>query len=354
MSGGESIGPADAGSVLDADCVSEQSAVVGTRFVQMRVSGVHAVWGVTHGGVLLGEGVVACGAVEYLPFCRIRPVDALYSLGVVAAFGECDFSLSFVFRASLSRSFVFEKSEHVSVYEGSQLSVTVRREGNDNGKMAPLVELRCVPSFDGLYFLACVHVSLLSTLSTSASSRRLLNFCTQSDHRATAIHDPVTHTIQPSRLPPCSPFSPRHHDHHPHLGTNQPHKPSLALHPRRTTNQIQHPKPAMPRLTPLQDRQARGQPPPARPPPPSGRPASKLSTKVVPKKPDPPPVALTYAEEQRIDAAARVLGSWEALAMHASAASEVGVSSVDVSFVSVSRSFFFHLSLLSSLAFTIS
>ncbi|MCJ1315607.1 hypothetical protein MMC15_000927 [Xylographa vitiligo] len=84
----------------------------------------------------------------------------------------------------------------------------------------------------------------------------------------------------------------------------------------------------MPRPTPLQERQARGLPPPQRQPlrpgPQAGLPASKRppgTTKAVAATLDPP--ALTYAEEQRIDAAARVLGSWEALAMHASAASEL-------------------------------
>ncbi|MCJ1389628.1 hypothetical protein MMC18_002485 [Xylographa bjoerkii] len=85
----------------------------------------------------------------------------------------------------------------------------------------------------------------------------------------------------------------------------------------------------MPRPTPLQDRQARGQPPPPRHPPrpthrafgnppvPSAGPSA--STRTAPHEAP----ALAYAEQQRIDAAARVLSSWEALAMHASAASEV-------------------------------
>ncbi|MCJ1418987.1 hypothetical protein MMC32_005338 [Xylographa parallela] len=85
----------------------------------------------------------------------------------------------------------------------------------------------------------------------------------------------------------------------------------------------------MPRSTPLQDRQARGQPPPTRhhrppgsAPTPQRRPAASASTTITASPAAPEPLALTYAEEQRIDAAARMLGSWEALAMQASAASE--------------------------------
>ncbi|MCJ1381568.1 hypothetical protein MMC17_004679 [Xylographa soralifera] len=75
----------------------------------------------------------------------------------------------------------------------------------------------------------------------------------------------------------------------------------------------------MPRSTPLQDRQARGHPAPPRPthrsPPATKRPPAAAPAALE-------PLALAYAEQHRIDAAARVLGSWEALAMHASAAFE--------------------------------
>ncbi|MCJ1403408.1 hypothetical protein MMC11_006631 [Xylographa trunciseda] len=91
----------------------------------------------------------------------------------------------------------------------------------------------------------------------------------------------------------------------------------------------------MPRPTPLQDRQARGQPAPPRQPThrafgnPLASSAGPSAAKAGPGRSagsansaTQPPRPLTYAEEQRIDNAAWVLSSWEELAMHATANAE--------------------------------